>query len=339
MPKRSMANVCIALAVAAVVAVSTLNDGGVRRILTLNINANVESQDTINDMSKPNRTPNHATQFAARSIKGSNKKKSMAQMSRERLLGNRPGINKRASGSTRGIQRNGGGGGGGAKRNGGAASAGNKPGINKRGGVVNGTGGRGVSGQQRGNKPGINKRTGNRNNKTGAARGKTNRDGRNNTKKRAGRPSNNNNSGMILQSRKDGESIAEMMARTQIKLRNNNSGGSGKKGKQKTRDRLQSPQQPSFTPPLQGNTLFPYTYPKIRYQPWKKLSTYTQTIAQKSLGYDESSWNALEEAGGNGVERTSFGKLSEEEKEGVRVLGMNEDVWNCFVNRKSLRYH
>ena len=166
MPKRSMANVCIALAVAAVVAVSTLNDGGVRRILTLNINANVESQDSINDMSKPNRTPNHATQFAARSIKGSNKKKSMAQMSRERLLGNRPGINKRASGSTRGIQRNGGGGGGGAKRNGGAASAGNKPGINKRGGVVNGTGGRGVSGQQRGNKPGINERTGNRNNKT-----------------------------------------------------------------------------------------------------------------------------------------------------------------------------
>mmetsp|Transcript_30395 Transcript_30395/g.55113 ORF Transcript_30395/g.55113 Transcript_30395/m.55113 type:complete len:392 (+) Transcript_30395:121-1296(+) len=130
-------------------------------------------------------------------------------------------------------------------------------------------------------------------------------------KVQSNRKSNKKPDQLKLKARKDDESIAETLARTQLKLR------------PETRIKKRT-QQSSAS----GNNAFPYRYPKIRYVPWNKLSKDTKEIVEKIFGYYEGSWNYMSHI----IESKAFSDLTKSQQKNALFLGIDENVWDCFIN-------
>ncbi len=76
---------------------------------------------------------------------------------------------------------------------------------------------------------------------------------------------------------------------------------------------------------------FPYPYPYTRYTPWSILESEEKTVAG-NLGYDRSSWDNLEISD---LESFGYVDLSAEERLGVMTLGMDANMWDCYMNHYS----
>lgn len=74
---------------------------------------------------------------------------------------------------------------------------------------------------------------------------------------------------------------------------------------------------------------FPYTKPAIRFKPYQKLSTTAQTIAENDLSYTPLTWNVV---GLASVEKKRWSQLFSSEQKAAEELGLNEDLWDCFIN-------
>ena len=79
---------------------------------------------------------------------------------------------------------------------------------------------------------------------------------------------------------------------------------------------------------------FPYPYPYTRYTPWSKLESEEKTVAG-NLGYDRSSWDNLEMSD---LESYSYVDLTADERLGVMSLGMDANMWDCYINHYSGYY-
>lgn len=73
---------------------------------------------------------------------------------------------------------------------------------------------------------------------------------------------------------------------------------------------------------------FPYPYPQTRYTQWTELENDVKTNA-KNLGYNRNLWDNLELLE---LEAFPYDDLTAEEIPDVLTLGLDEDVWNCFIN-------
>ena len=73
-------------------------------------------------------------------------------------------------------------------------------------------------------------------------------------------------------------------------------------------------------------------YPSYRFRPHSTLDEDTIQLA-KSIGYDESSWNAL---GSNPWEIYSFSTIQSDGSsmvvDSIQAIGFTEEVWNCYMN-------
>jgi len=81
-------------------------------------------------------------------------------------------------------------------------------------------------------------------------------------------------------------------------------------------------------------TKFPYPYPYTRYTSWSILESEEKTVAG-SLGYDRSSWDNLEMSD---LESYSYVDLTADERLGVMSLGMDANMWDCYINHYSGYY-
>mmetsp|Transcript_15624 Transcript_15624/g.32976 ORF Transcript_15624/g.32976 Transcript_15624/m.32976 type:complete len:399 (-) Transcript_15624:52-1248(-) len=114
------------------------------------------------------------------------------------------------------------------------------------------------------------------------------------------------------------ETIAESLARTQLHLR----------PEEETTSIMKTNTQTLSNNQQSGNSPFPHPYPTIRYVPWENLSHDTKQMVVKDFGYTKGSWNYM----ANVVEGKTFEMLTRNQQESAMVLGMNEDVWDCFIN-------
>lgn len=107
--------------------------------------------------------------------------------------------------------------------------------------------------------------------------------------------------------RNNDESIAETWARTQLKLR----------PELELKKRTHS---------FRVNK-FPFRYPKIRYVPWDQLSKDTKEIVD-IFGYKAGSWDDMSHI----AESRAFSELSTVQQKSALLLGIDKNVWDCFVN-------
>ncbi|KAL9180791.1 hypothetical protein ACHAXT_011244 [Thalassiosira profunda] len=120
--------------------------------------------------------------------------------------------------------------------------------------------------------------------------------------------------------RNRGESIAEAFAQNDLQFR-----PAGNPGQMKAQ-----------TSESDANASgFPHKYLAIRYVPWAQLSETTRSMMADDFGYNEEEWNTLES---NDVEGSTFSQLTQGQKDGLSMMGINGDVWDCFVNHYS-SYH
>jgi hypothetical protein len=73
---------------------------------------------------------------------------------------------------------------------------------------------------------------------------------------------------------------------------------------------------------------FPHPYPHIRFTSWSRLPSEKRAIAG-NLGYDRSSWDNLETSD---LEFFRYADLTAEEGLGIMSLGMDANMWDCFMN-------
>lgn len=83
-----------------------------------------------------------------------------------------------------------------------------------------------------------------------------------------------------------------------------------------------------------NNNPFPYRYPEIRYVQWNELSYATKEILETSLGYSKGSWNYMS----NEIETKTFNELTTKQQRAANMLGIDGNVWDCFINRESCVY-
>lgn len=121
-----------------------------------------------------------------------------------------------------------------------------------------------------------------------------------------------------IEGRNEGETIAKTLARMKMKLRH-------PVNKQTMKMRSHSLNTEENT-----DNVFPYRYPKIRYVQWNELSAETKEIVEEAFGYDEGSWNDIS----HDIESEQFSKLSDDHQKSALLLGIDENVWDCFINRK-----
>ena len=157
-------------------------------------------------------------------------------------------------------------------------------------------------------------------------------------KKKNGATKSDSNTAEKMNTRKndqksDGESIAKQLANTKVILRPLLVTSTTDSNRKKNNSRAkQSTTTGTVKNSFADNTTtkYPFKYPTIRYIPWTELSIDTQKIMSKTLGYNKSTWNNM---GTNMIELKLFRELSLNEQEGWRLLGLDEHVWDCFVNR------
>lgn len=113
------------------------------------------------------------------------------------------------------------------------------------------------------------------------------------------------------------ETIAETLSRIQLKF---------KPGSQNNK----RPMSDSITETT-NNSPFPYRYPEIRYVQWNELSYATKEILETSLGYSKGSWNYMS----NEIETKTFNELTTKQQRAANMLGIDGNVWDCFINRES----
>ena len=120
----------------------------------------------------------------------------------------------------------------------------------------------------------------------------------------------------LTATRNRGESIAEAFAQNDLQFR-----PAGNPGQMKAQ-----------TAESDANASgFPYKYPAIRYVPWAQLSETTRNMMADDFGYNEEEWNTLES---NDVEGRTFSQLTQGQKDSLSMMGINGDVWDCFVSRE-----
>jgi len=73
---------------------------------------------------------------------------------------------------------------------------------------------------------------------------------------------------------------------------------------------------------------FPYPYPHVRFTQWAELSDDEKSVA-KSLSYTRYLWDNLEIAS---IESHPYDHLSQAEQQGVGALGLDAEIWDCYVN-------
>ena len=73
---------------------------------------------------------------------------------------------------------------------------------------------------------------------------------------------------------------------------------------------------------------FPYTYPRTRYTQWTELEPVEKSAA-KSLGYVRSTWDNLQVSE---LEAFRFADLTWQERQHVESLGIDANMWDCFLN-------
>mmetsp|Transcript_11568 Transcript_11568/g.20822 ORF Transcript_11568/g.20822 Transcript_11568/m.20822 type:complete len:408 (+) Transcript_11568:165-1388(+) len=72
----------------------------------------------------------------------------------------------------------------------------------------------------------------------------------------------------------------------------------------------------------------PHAYPYTRFTPWVELESSEETIAT-NLGYDEDLWDNLERYD---LEEEVFDNLSSIDKQDAASLGMDGNMWDCYMN-------
>ncbi|KAL7525514.1 hypothetical protein ACHAXR_001042, partial [Thalassiosira sp. AJA248-18] len=75
-------------------------------------------------------------------------------------------------------------------------------------------------------------------------------------------------------------------------------------------------------------SLFPYPYPYTRFTRWTELETFERDIA-RSLDYARNSWDNLEILY---LESNRFIDLNVQQQQSISSLGMDENMWDCYVN-------
>lgn len=116
------------------------------------------------------------------------------------------------------------------------------------------------------------------------------------------------------------ESIAETMTRTQLKLR---------PPPDIPVERTQS--TGVVAEGGGGANPFPYNYPKIRYVPWHDLSKMTRDIVGgEEFGYNVVTWNYMS----HDIEGSAYSALDPRQQKTLLMLGIDENVWDCFINRE-----
>jgi len=73
---------------------------------------------------------------------------------------------------------------------------------------------------------------------------------------------------------------------------------------------------------------FPYSYPYTRFTAWVNLDSAEKNTAQ-ALGYFRTSWDNLEIYN---LESLRFSDLTYTEQNNVLALGMDEEMWDCWMN-------
>lgn len=74
---------------------------------------------------------------------------------------------------------------------------------------------------------------------------------------------------------------------------------------------------------------FPYAKPISRFEPFSKLSTVGQVVAETKLGYMEVTWN---NHGIAPIEKKSWSSFTSNERDGASELGFSQGTWDCFIN-------
>ena len=82
------------------------------------------------------------------------------------------------------------------------------------------------------------------------------------------------------------------------------------------------------TTPVENDSPHPYPYPTIRFTQWTELSTDEKIIAE-SLDYTRYLWDNLEIAA---IESYPFDHLQSSEQQSITNLGLDEDMWDCYIN-------
>jgi len=85
----------------------------------------------------------------------------------------------------------------------------------------------------------------------------------------------------------------------------------------------------SATPAYVSADEFRFPTPAFRYEPFHKLDSTSQNIAEEKLDYLELTWNNY---GLAPVERKQWSSLTSNERDGASLLGYTEDTWDCFIN-------
>jgi len=80
---------------------------------------------------------------------------------------------------------------------------------------------------------------------------------------------------------------------------------------------------------VSADSKFPVVKPDVRYTPFSRLDTTTQTIAEEKLGYDELTWN---NHGLASIEKRRWTSLTSNERDGADLLGFSQERWDCFIN-------
>ena len=115
------------------------------------------------------------------------------------------------------------------------------------------------------------------------------------------------------------ESIAETMTRTQLKLR------------PPPDIPVERTQSTGIVAGGGGANPFPYNYPKIRYVPWHDLSKMTRDIVGgEEFGYNVVTWNYMS----HDIEGSAYSALDPRQQKTLLMLGIDENVWDCFINRE-----
>jgi len=72
----------------------------------------------------------------------------------------------------------------------------------------------------------------------------------------------------------------------------------------------------------------PHAYPYTRFTPWMELESSEEAIAT-NLGYNEDLWDNLER---HDLEGEIFDDLSSTNKQNAALLGMDGNIWDCYMN-------
>jgi hypothetical protein len=129
------------------------------------------------------------------------------------------------------------------------------------------------------------------------------------------------------------ESIAERMTRMQFKLRPTTT-DIVLEGRMASMGDLEGGTTTTKTTTT-ADSPFPYRYPKLRYVPWRDLSGETKDYVTRVFGYNVGSWNYMSS---HAIEGMAYSALDKDQRTGLLMLGIDEDVWDCFINRELIIY-